>query len=449
MRLPGSLALAAFQEGGTDVSVTGQTERIDDEPSIAVDPVDPSRVIVAAQHLGGPCTYYESTDGGTTWSIPHVAPLTRNSYVCYDVVARASPDGRYFYLSYLSIKNYAFISDVAVFRVSTDFSTVSGPFIALHHRLGGVIDKDWIDVHQVDPSRASEVYVTATYFHEGVGCSMLFGRSADYGATWSKPRPLAKYPGCAFDEVGGLGVRALGGFGSTVLVCWYGDGTDGWGPAQGGGGLFDIICRTSVDGGDTFGPLVYAVKGEAYELPYYSCPRAHYQRIWSAMLFGMAIGPDGSAHVTYARDPSVNNGGGECGDVRYVRSAGSPYDAWTAPVTIAGGRQAQSFSAVTASLDVEGRCRIDVAYMDGRNSPSGRPNQRYDLYRVASTDCGATWLPPERVTDVSSLADKEFVCDYIDMSVVAGRVHLVWTDRRFAQHVGDAGSDIYTDQWES
>jgi hypothetical protein len=211
--------------------------------------------------------------------------------------------------------------------------------------------------------------------------------------------------------------------------------------------MFDFICRTSLDDGATFGPLVYAVKGERYELPYYSCPDAHYQRIWSAMLQSMAIGPDGSAHMTYARDPTENNRGGECADVRYTRSAGAPYDTWTAPVTIAGGAGAQSFSAVTATRDSEGRCRVDVAYMDSRNSPLGSPNHDYDIYRIASTDCGLTWGASERVSDASSLADKDFVGDYIDMAVVGDRVHVAWTDRRLVRHVSDPGSDVYTDEW--
>jgi hypothetical protein len=446
MSLPPGITQPA--QGGVDVSVTGQTPEIDDEPTVAVDPSDPSHVVVGAQHLSGPCTYYESSDGGLTWSQPHIAPLTKNSYVCYDIVARASPDGRYFYVSYLSIKNYAFISDVAVLRITTDFSTVRGPIIAIHHRPGGLNDKDWINVHEVDPSQANTVYVAATYFRSAVGCSILFVRSSDYGITWSKPVALAKYPTCTTTDIGGIGARALGSLGSTILACWYGTGDDGWGPNHGGGGTFDMICRTSLDDGDTWGPIVFAVKGEGYELPYSMCPNEHYERVWSSMIPGMAIGPDGSAHLTYATDPTRSNRGGECADVRYVRSSGAPYDTWSAPVTIAGGAEAQSFSAVTATLDSEGRCRVDVAYMNGINSPSGSPNRMYDLYRISSTDCGLTWSSPERVSDVSSIADKEFVGDYIDMAAASdGTVHLVWTDRRFEHRVMDPGSDVYTDQW--
>jgi hypothetical protein len=91
---------------------------------------------------------------------------------------------------------------------------------------------------------------------------------------------------------------------------------------------------------------------------------------------------------------------------------------------------------------------VDVAYMNGINSPSGSPNRMYDLYRISSTDCGLTWSSPERVSDVSSIADKEFVGDYIDMAAASdGTVHLVWTDRRFEHRVMDPGSDVYTDQW--
>src|SRR5262245_45474692 len=89
--------------GASDVSVTGPTPGIEDEPTIAIDPLDPSRLLVAAQRLNGPCAYYESTDGGASWTPARYAPLTPGAYVCYDIAAKASPDGRFFYLSYLSI----------------------------------------------------------------------------------------------------------------------------------------------------------------------------------------------------------------------------------------------------------------------------------------------------------------------------------------------------------
>jgi hypothetical protein len=424
------------------VSVTGPTPGIEDEPSIAIDPTDPSYVIVGVQRLAGPCTYYESSDGGATWSHALIAPLTPGAGICYDIVARASPDGRFFYLSYLSIANES-TDDVAILRISTDFGTVQGPFVAIPQRTG-LIDKDWIDVHGLDSEHPSEVLLTATHFHEPQDCTVLFTRSNDYGKHWSNPSILATYPGCTERDIGGLGARPLGGLGSNVLVCWYSDGSDGWGPGQGGGGEFDIVCRTSLDDGLTFQPLVYAVKGEREELPYYTCPDARYQRIWSAMLPAMAIAPDGSAHLTYARDPTISNRDGECGDLRYIRGAGAPYDEWTAPVTIAGGSSAESFSAVAATAGQGGQCRLDVAYVDGVGK---RPNRRYVVDRLVSTDCGATWRSPERVSDKSSKADEEFIGDYIDFAFGGGSVHLVWTDRRTARHVSDQGSDVYTDRW--
>jgi hypothetical protein len=151
--------------------------------------------------------------------------------------------------------------------------------------------------------------------------------------------------------------------------------------------------------------------------------------------------------VTYARDPTSGNSGGECADVRYTRSAGPPYDVWTEPTTIAGGATAQSFSAVAATAGQDGMCRVDVAYVDGRDSRPGRPNRRYDVYRTSSLDCGSTWSSPERVSDVSSRADGDFIGDYIDIAVAGGQVRVVWTDRRNVRHVSDQGSDIYTDRW--
>src|SRR5439155_23177454 len=127
------IALATSAPNGTDVSVTGPTPGIEDEPSIAIDPADPSHVLVAAQRLNGACVYYQSIDGGASWGPAHYAPLTHGAYVCYDIVAKASPDGRFFYLSYLSIVDGT-NDDVAVLRIRTDFSERQGPFVAISHR---------------------------------------------------------------------------------------------------------------------------------------------------------------------------------------------------------------------------------------------------------------------------------------------------------------------------
>lgn len=367
--------------------------------------------------------------------------------VCYDISVRASPDGRFFYLSYLSIQGSAFVSDVVVLRVSGDFSEVRGPFIAMRRR-PAIIDKDWIDVHEVDASQANEVYVTATYFSPAGHCTMLFARSSDYGRHWTGPRSLARYEGCTFSNPGQLAARPLGGFGQSVLVCWYDTGSDGWGPGHGGGGTFNVACRSSSDDGATFGPRFYAVRGEVNELDYHYCPDGRYQRLWSAMFPALSIGPDGSAHLTYTSDPTPGVADGECGDIRYTRSDGPPYGTWTEPVTVAGGPMAQAFSGIAATTGGDGGCHVHVAYLDGRNSSQARPNRRYDVYRNESLDCGLTWGSPVRVTDVSSISARDFIGDYIDMTAAAGGdVHVVWADRRDEQRVDDPESDVFTDRW--
>ena len=221
----------------TDVSVTGPTPGIEDEPSIAIDPSDPSNVIVGVQRLAGPCTYYESSDGGATWSDALIAPLTPGAGICYDIVARASPDGRFFYLSYLSIANET-TDDVAVLRITTDFVTTQGPFVAIPQR-PGLIDKDWIDVHGLDSEHPNEVFLTATHFHVAPGCTVLFTRSIDYGKHWSTPSILANYPECTVTDVGGLApARSVG----SVRTSWC----VGTATARTAGGL-----RTGAEGSST------------------------------------------------------------------------------------------------------------------------------------------------------------------------------------------------------
>lgn len=432
--------------GLPDVSVTGDTPAVEDEPSVAVNPAHPDFLVAGVQHLSGTCSYYESRNAGATWQGPFEAPLTPGAATCYDISVRAAPDGAYFYMSYLSIQGSEFVSDVAVFRIKGDFSGTKGPFIALHRR-PAIIDKDWIDVHESDTSQAANVFVTATYFSPDDRCVMLFARSANYGRSWSKPRRLARYAGCTFDNPSELGARPLGGPGQALLVCWYNAGSD-WGPGHGGGGPFGIACTYSADDGATFGPVFDAVTNESNELPYQSCPKGKYQRIWSAMFPAMSVGPDGSMHITYTTDPTNGTRDGECGDIRYVRSSAPPYDTWSQPITVAGGSAAQTFSTIVAVPGAGGGCDVHIAYMSGQTSPSRRVNRHYDVYRVESNDCGLTWGAPIRVSSRSSLASDDFIGDYIDITAAAvGSVHVVWTDRRDERDISDPESDVFTNVW--
>ena len=289
-----------------DVSVTGPTPGIEDEPSIAIDPTDPSKVIVGAQRLAGPCTYYESSDGGATWSDALIAPLTPGAGICYDIVARASPDGRFFYLSYLSIANET-TDDVAVLRITTDFVTTQGPFVAIAQR-AGLIDKDWLDIHGVD-LRAPERGVPHGHpLPRGAGlhryCSHArsttasIGRRLRYWPTTRSARSLMSGPRrprswrAGHERPGVLVQRRLGRLGARAR--WR-------------RGIRHRLPQLARRRPDVRAPCV---RSEGRTRGASRTTRVHiarYHRIWSAMFPAMAIAPDGSAHLTYARDPTISN----------------------------------------------------------------------------------------------------------------------------------------------
>ena len=45
---------------------------------------------------------------------------------------------------------------MAIFRITTDFATTVGPFVAIPKAMG-LLDKEWIEVHGLDSEHPSEV----------------------------------------------------------------------------------------------------------------------------------------------------------------------------------------------------------------------------------------------------------------------------------------------------
>lgn len=241
-----------------------------------------------------------------------------------------------------------------------------------------------------------------------------------------------------------------------MLTCWYDSaGTtpegavadDGWGgrPGGTGGGSFSIRCRASDDFGASFGPTVTVVT-DTGELPDRLCPTTTSQDIGTSMFPRLAVGPDGSAHISYTVDPSLP-GDAECGDIRYVRSADPVSGQWDAPVTLGvGGMQPQYFPALSATYDRDGDCSLHLAYLSHPFPGVGEPpNSKYDILATQSSDCGVTWGPSEKLNDSVSFTRANVVLGHrVDIAAAPGarRAFVLWLNRPSTTHF----EDIFVDK---
>jgi hypothetical protein len=438
-----------------NVAIADFPHASENEPSVAVNPRNPSR-LVAGMHFYGDvavrCAAHYSRDGGKTWNLkPIVMPqLTYNSS-CSDSVLAYAPDGSRVYFAYLDLKFGSF--DIVVSYSDDDGTSWTGPVTALTAGSAADFDKPWIGTHVAvgednDSGQANSkyVFVTGTRFDNvpPFDCSIQFTRSSDKGKTWSTSTTLDTSVGGCGNPVVVQGSHPTGGLGRDVLVAWYNSGNDGF-----LNGTFNIRSRYSPDNGATFQAIV-ASQESLFELPFWLGPNAKYHRWWGGMFPDVKIAPDGSAHIAYTAAPVPSPSAialtAANGDIRYITSP-RPYASWSTPATVnddASGK-AHGWATLAATSNRNGSL-VYVLWEDHRNSVID--NQNYDVFWAKKVGL-RSWSSNEKLTDASSISDFIFLGDYFDITVARGKdenapfVYGVWTDRRNEPTIFDFNDDIW------
>jgi hypothetical protein len=233
------------------------------EPAIAVDPKDPSRLVTAWQ-VNASVAY--SIDGGETWKVAEgVAPreyrVSGDVSLAYDAAGHAilcyiafDKLGATNYWAQGATRNGIFI------RRSLDggqtWEPQAIPIIA-HDSTPGIPfeDKPWVVADTSGP-HAGNLYVGWTQFTLDAS-DLIFSRSTDGGKSWSRPIKLSSVSGLPRDDNG-----ALEGFHGVVAP----DGTlyTIWADRDG------IMMAISHDGGASFskerriipaGPAYFGITG--------------------------------------------------------------------------------------------------------------------------------------------------------------------------------------------
>ncbi len=329
---------------------------------------------------------------------------------------------------------------------------VNGVFSTNTDNKSNFDDHEWIAVDNgADSPNFGRVYVFwAVYCNSCLGngnVKLYISHSSDEGRTWSSAVQISagnNNSAQGYRETGQIAVSSSG----AVEAFWTENADSKQQPSL-------QVVATSTDGGDTFSAPITISPVTDYPLrgtPFDSVDL--YNRVP-----GMSARVDCYPHP--AADPSSNrvyaiwcDYAGGVGVVKAAYSADGV--SWTNLGTIAS---VADHNAFFPAVSVAPNGTVAVAFDALTAPPAGdlwsTGVQVYDNYYVESTNGGASFSAPLRVSTASSNPDassynnlmEQFIGDYIGIVAGPTQAYLVWTDARDAsrcQAVDDYRNAIYT-----
>ncbi len=427
---------------GPNVDIVSELEgagRQQVEPTIAVDPTNPSILVAGAQDLRLKAEgehrwhgYYRSTDGGDSWSssllpgFPGDTSVEGSSSPLLEFDATTDPVlafdnlGNVFYAGVAIRLTPSFESRVFVARYTDHGATYHSTVLI---DLVGMFDKEWVVVDTSGtPESDGNIYLVWQGIVNDVAqgrFTTFFSKSTDHGATFSRPSRVGPgvglLPFVTVDPLGNVYV-------STV-----------------NSGLEHILVSRSTDGGLSF------------------------QTFRAAKITPVRALPDNSFRVLTVPQLAANEHGvylvwddfgTKDADVLFSRSSDGGRT-WSRPTRVNDVPTNHQFFP---SLAVSGG-RVSIVWYDSRLDDGGTIT-RLDVYYAYSTDHGTSFSTNQRLTTTSFdpnlvprtdffTPDEPFLGDYIHIATGPTSVHPVWTDNRNAcdnidPDFGCVDQDIFT-----
>lgn len=392
---PAVAAVGEFVSVQVNTNAQGQNIVGDaaNEPSIAIDPTDPDRIVVGWRHFRTVNDNFReagmaySHDGGETWTFPGV--LEPGQFRS-DPVLDTDNFGTFYYYSLSALDACEmFISDDG--GVSWD-----GPIPAR----GG--DKNWLVVDKSGSEGDGHLY--CDWNIQFSCCNGDFTRSSDGGNTYSNPVRLPNAP-----KWGSLAVAPDG----TVIIA-------GATPDQ--RSFLVSQSQNAKDAGQT----------PSFVL-------ARQVDMGGTVLFRMFANPAGLGGQLWVDTPkpggpnpdhiyllvSVDPPGGDSADVMFVRSTDGG-DTYGAPIKVNddAGQNWQWFG----TMSVAPNGRIDAIWNDSRNS--GQSNV-VEVFYSYSIDGGLNWSPNQPVSPAFNsrvgFPDQDKIGDYYHMRSDDNAGHLIYS----------------------
>ncbi len=338
------------------------------EPSLAIDPIDPSRMVVGWRQFDSIASNFRqagraySHDGGVTWTAP--SPIEAGIFRS-DPVLDVLSDGTFLYYS-LTVDNPNPGDFLCQAFRSTDGGVTFGPGV---QAFGG--DKAWVAVDRTTSIGNGHIYATWQSFFNCCGFN-TFTRSVDGGLSFETPVFIPLGPTFGTTDVGPdgevyvAGVLNAGAFDTSSIVFAKSSN------ARDAGVTPSFELSAVVEMGGTLRLSSGSGPNPAGLLGQVQIVTDHSNAVTRGNVYMLAsLDPDGP-------DPA---------DMMFVRSEDGGLT-WSSPVVVnddpAGSNNWQWFGAI--SVGPNGR--IDTVWNDTR--ASGQFNVS-ELYYAYSFDAGLTW----------------------------------------------------------
>lgn len=455
-------------DAGSNTTAVFPTNK-QNEPTIAVNPLDPDRLIAGSndEQLQPPCGpgpvrgpgaavndcsffanvgtdgVYTSSDGGATWTnrglLPGFSDNGGNLVSDGDpvIVYGPKPDGlggftyadgaRAYYASLAAYATGAAQGNqapelLAVTTSDDNGLTWTNPVVAANGQGYKFNDKEaiWVDNDPASP-HFGRAYVTWTQFRGIPGCAapVMVAISRNGGSSWSAPMKLSPSYNCAKGGRQGTTVRTDAN--GNVYVVWE--------DSDGGG--FKQVISVSHDGGRKWSkPMTIFHIDDIFGYGDH-IPGSNF-RVDSFATLAVDRN-DGSLYVSWS------DGMGTGQPTILVTKSTDGGITWTAPQAVSD--PTVQGLAFYQGMDVAPNGRVDIAFQAQKaTDPNtyGGGNASIDSFYTESTDGGVTWSTPMKVTTKSSdpaassqnNLERQFWGDYNTLVSTNDTAWFIYTDSR-------------------
>ncbi len=356
------------------------------EPSIAVDPTNPNRIVIAWRQFDTITSNFRqagwaySHDGGLTWTFPGVLePGVFRS----DPVVRADANGVFYYMSLRGDFT------CQVFR-SFDGGVT---FPERYNAYGG--DKEWFTIDLTNSIGRGNLYLAWSTAASSTG-NRTFTRSTNGGVAWLDPISIPNSPIWGTLAVDSDGTLYIGGVSSSQWPQFYlvrsSNARDRTQTPT-----FDLSQPVNLNGTLRYGtgPNPGGLLGQVWiDVDRSNGP--YHGRLY----FLCSVNPPGSDPLDVYLAFSTDRGA-----------------TWSAPIRVNDDPPASNAWQWFGTLSVAPDGRVDVIWYDTRNDPNGLLSE---LRYTCSFDGGLTWMPSIPISPAFhphiGWPNQDKIGDYIDMA---------------------------------